>query len=101
MILTWNIPRKPNGIIVYYRLYEAGNINSIYQGLTRQFEYPRLQPFSKYEVRLEACSSAGCARTPWQSFYTVDIAPADQLAPSVAASTATSVTIQWTPPLNP
>ena len=101
VILTWNVPQVPNGIVINYLIYEEGSVNAIYQGLTRQFEYLRLQPFTQYTVRLEACTIVGCTRTQWQSFYTAEIVPANQPAPTVAASTATYVMLHWTPPLNP
>lgn len=100
VILRWNVPVVPNGIISNYLIYEYGNINAIYQGLTRQFEYPRLQPFTLYRVRLEACTSGGCARSSWQSFYTAEVVPQGQPAPSVASVNSTSVTINWLKPLN-
>lgn len=100
VILRWNVPVKPNGIISNYLVYEYGNINAIYQGLTRQFEYPRLKPFTLYQVRLEACTYGGCARSLWQSFYTAEVAPQGQPAPSVASPNSTAVSIHWQEPLN-
>lgn len=100
VILRWNVPVEPNGVVSNYLIYEYGNINAIYQGLTRQFEYPRLQPFTLYRVRLEACTYGGCARSSWQSFYTAEVAPQGQPAPSVASANSTAVSISWQKPIN-
>ena len=39
VILRWNAPTRPNGIVNNYLIYEDGNVNPIYQGLNRVFEY--------------------------------------------------------------
>ena len=98
LILTWPIPGKPNGVINNYLIYEAGNVNAIYQGLNREFEYRRLEPFTEYTVQLEACTVGGCGRAPEQKVRTAEVAPAGQPAPTVGDLNSTSVTLYWTAP---
>ena len=101
VILTWAPPTSPNGLITNYLVYEVGTVNSLYQGLNREFEMRRLAPYTRYSVLLEVCTSGGCARSREQSFYTAAIAPEDQPAPLMGETTATRVVIKWTAPVNP
>ena len=100
VILRWNLPAFPNGMINNYLIYEEDNINPIYQGLSREFEYRRLKPYTQYTVQLEACTNGGCGRSNLQSFYTAEIAPQNQAAPSVGSVNATHVTLKWSKPVN-
>ena len=101
VIMRWDQPGQPNGIITNYLVFEAGNINAVYQGLSREFQYSRLQPFTTYSVQLEACTLGGCARSPTQSFTTAEVAPSNLPAPSVGSVTSNEVSLRWTPPINP
>ena len=101
VILRWDPPEEANGIISSYLIYEAGGVNAIYQGLTREFEYRRLQPYTAYDIQLEACTSGGCARSSPQTVWTAEVIPENQPAPSVSSYNATHVTLEWTPPINP
>ena len=99
-ILRWSIPGQPNGVITNYLIYEEGNINPIFQGLSREFEYRRLQPYSQYKVQLEACTFSGCGRSPLQTFNTAEIPPSDQPAPVIGDFNATHIRIEWNKPVN-
>lgn len=101
VILKWNEPSKPNGIITMYRLYESGFDVTVYMGLHREFEYRRLNPFTTYSITLEACTSAGCTMGKPQSFTTAEVSPSSQPSPTIGTVNSTHVTLQWTPPVNP
>jgi usherin len=98
--LTWSAPARPNGAITSYAIYLNGSINPVYQGISLQYVLVNLQPYTSYSVRLESCTTAGCARSTSQQFMTSSIPPANQLAPSVGFVNATSVSLQWGPPSN-
>ena len=100
VILRWDEPSQPNGIITNYYIYEEGNTNPISQGLNRAFEFRRLQPFTQYYLMLEACTLGGCTRSPVQVVETAEILPEGQSAPVVGMSNATHVVLTWTPPAN-
>lgn len=101
VILRWGIPAQPNGVITTYRVYEGDSEVAIYQGLNREFEFRRLQPYTEYFVRLEACTTAGCTQTPEQKFRTAEILPAAQQPPTLGAVNSTNVVLTWSKPLNP
>ena len=101
LILRWEEPGQPNGILTNYYVFEEGNTNSIYQGLNREFEFRRLQPFTEYNVQLEACTMGGCTKSAIQTVRTAEILPQNQPLPSVGLSNATHVTLRWTPPVDP
>ncbi len=101
VILRWNEPGQPNGILTNYYVYEEGNPNAIYQGLNREFEFRRLQPYTEYDVQLEACTMGGCTKSAAQTIRTAEIAPTNQPAPSLSDSNSTHVTLSWSAPVHP
>lgn len=101
VILRWDSPLKPNGLISSYQIYELSSEIAIYQGLHREFEFQRLMPFTTYTVRLEACTIIGCTRGIWQDFKTAEIAPTSQPRPSVGEIGPDFVLLTWAKPANP
>ena len=101
VILRWSPPVSPNGIITTYKIYEADSSVAAFQGLNREFELRRLEPYKEYSVQLEACTSAGCTRNFMQTFYTAETAPAGQPNPVTGNITSTSVTLTWHAPSDP
>ena len=101
VILRWDEPGQPNGILTNYYIYEQGSTNSIYQGLNREFEFRRLQPYTEYSVQLEACTMGGCSKSEMQKIRTAEILPENQPPPSIGISNATHVTLRWTAPVDP
>ena len=101
VILRWDPPLRPNGVITTYRVYDMSDAeNSIYRGVARVFEFRRLQPFTEYQVKLEACTAVGCTRGKEQAFTTAEIPPSAQPIPLMGAVTSDSVVLRWTAPLN-
>ncbi|ESO94175.1 hypothetical protein LOTGIDRAFT_118598, partial [Lottia gigantea] len=101
LILRWNPPLKPNGVISNYKIYEDGVINPVYQGLNREFEFRRLEPYTEYTVSLEACTSTGCTKGKQQTFRTAETLPSIQPSPTTGLVNATHVLLKWVPPVNP
>ena len=101
VILRWDQPSKPNGVIVSYRIYEVSSTPALYQGLAPEFEFRRLQPYTEYAVQLEACTQGGCTMGAPQSFITAETLPSDQPSPIPGHINSTIVQISWSRPINP
>ncbi|XP_022099403.1 usherin-like isoform X2 [Acanthaster planci] len=101
LVLRWPEPGQPNGHIREYRIYEdVYLITPIYIGLTREYLFRRLEPYTEYVVVLEACTSIGCGRGEPQSVVTAEVAPENQAPPTLGEVTSTSVQLIWSPPVS-
>ncbi|TMS13118.1 Usherin [Larimichthys crocea] len=99
LLLSWDQPSAPNGIITMYNLYSEGNLE--FSGLSRNFLFRRLEPWTTYSLTLEACTSAGCTRTPPQQVTTAAAPPASQPPPRPLFVGPNSVSLTWAPPSQP
>ncbi|XP_068172657.1 usherin isoform X1 [Antennarius striatus] len=99
LLLSWDQPSTPNGIIVVYNLYNEGNLE--YSGLSRNFLFRRLEPWTVYSLSLEACTSAGCTHSPPQRVTTSAAPPSSQPPPIPLVIGPDSVLLTWTPPSLP
>jgi len=98
-ILSWAAPTQPNGRLLNYAVYTASAGNApVYDGRSLLFELVGLEPYSEYSVQLKACTVAGCTRSPWQRFTTLQAPPVSQRAPSVDFVNESSVLIAWSRP---
>ncbi|KAI1240568.1 hypothetical protein IHE44_0008996 [Lamprotornis superbus] len=88
LLLKWSEPSQPNGVIKY-------------SGLSRQFLFRRLEPYTLYTLMLEACNAAGCTHSPPQPVWTDEAPPVSQMAPVIQAVNATNVELSWLQPINP
>lgn len=82
-----------------YHLYNEGNLE--FSGLSRTFLFRRLEPWTRYSLTLEACTSAGCTRTPPQDITTAAAPPASQPPPRPLFVGPDSVSLSWDPPGQP
>lgn len=82
-----------------YNLYSEGNLE--FSGLSRNFLFRRLEPWTTYSLTLEACTSAGCTRTPPQQVTTAAAPPASQPPPRPLFVGPNSVSLTWAPPSQP
>ncbi|XP_070813494.1 usherin [Pituophis catenifer annectens] len=98
LLLRWAEPSKPNGNIKIYNVFNDGNLE--YSGLSRQFLFRRLEPFTEYTLLLEACTAAGCTRSSPQQIWTDAAPPASQMAPVIHLVNATSIELSWSEPIN-
>ncbi|XP_030271338.1 usherin [Sparus aurata] len=99
LLLSWDQPSAPNGIITMYNLYSEGNLE--FSGLSRNFLFRRLEPWTVYSLTLEACTSAGCTRTPPQYITTAAAPPASQPPPRPLFVGPDCVSLTWGPPSHP
>lgn len=63
--------------------------------MSTEFEYLRLQPYTNYTLRLEACTKAGCATSDWQIVTTAEIQPENQTPPTIGDVNSTAVTLRF------
>uniref|UniRef100_UPI00398E6111 usherin-like n=1 Tax=Pristiophorus japonicus TaxID=55135 RepID=UPI00398E6111 len=98
LLLKWSEPTNPNGIIKTYNIYSDENLE--YSGLSRQFLFRRLEPYTVYTLVLEACTKAGCTHFPRQEIRTDEAPPVSQPAPAVQSVNATQIELRWIKPLS-
>lgn len=82
-----------------YNLYSEENLE--FSGLSRNFLFRRLEPWTTYTLTLEACTSAGCTRTPPQHITTAAAPPASQPPPRPLFIGPDKVSLTWGPPTQP
>uniref|UniRef100_A0A8B9CDD6 Usherin n=1 Tax=Anser brachyrhynchus TaxID=132585 RepID=A0A8B9CDD6_9AVES len=99
LLLKWSEPSKPNGVIKTYNIFSDDNLE--YSGLSRQFLFRRLEPYTMYTLVLEACNAAGCTRSLPQPVRTDEAPPVSQMAPVIQAVNATNIELSWLEPINP
>ena len=98
-VLSWSAPTQPNGRILNYAVYRntASNV-PVYDGVNQQFELVGLAPYTTYSVQLKACTVAGCTRSLWQQFTTLQAPPVYEQTPSVGYVNDSTVLIAWSRP---
>ncbi|XP_040841245.1 usherin [Ochotona curzoniae] len=99
LLLHWSEPLRTNGMIKTYNIFSDGLLE--YTGLSRQFLFRRLTPFTLYTLTLEACTGAGCAHSAPQPLWTQQAPPDSQSAPTVESGTSTGLLLRWSAPVNP
>nr|XP_054587843.1 usherin [Nothobranchius furzeri] len=99
LLLSWDEPRSPNGVITMYNLYSEGNLE--FSGLSRSFLFRRLEPWTVYSLTLEACTSAGCTHSRPHHITTAAALPASQLPPRPLSIGPDHVSLTWDPPSQP
>uniref|UniRef100_A0A3B5M4G7 Usher syndrome 2A (autosomal recessive, mild) n=1 Tax=Xiphophorus couchianus TaxID=32473 RepID=A0A3B5M4G7_9TELE len=99
LLLSWDEPQAPNGVITMYNLYSEENLE--FSGLSRSFLFRRLEPWTVYSLTLEACTAAGCTLSPPQHITTAAAPPASQLPPRPLSVGADRVSLTWDPPSQP
>ncbi len=93
------LPCFPPPLFQMYNLYSEGNLE--FSGLSRNFLFRRLEPWTMYSLILEACTSAGCTRTPAQHVTTAAAPPASQPPPRPLYIGPDRVSLTWGPPSQP
>ncbi|KAM6942982.1 usherin [Xenentodon cancila] len=99
LLLSWDEPRAPNGVITLYNVYSEENLE--FSGLSRSFLFRRLEPWTIYSLTLEACTSAGCTHTPPQHITTAPAPPEFQPPPRIHSIGPDHVSLAWSPPSQP
>ena len=99
--VTWVAPKKPNGVITrYYVLVGSREIDA---GNRLHYIVQKLSYYTEYQIRVSACTSAGCTSGPAATARTLEAPPANQSAPIFNSANigSTYIVVEWLPPLNP
>ena len=99
LVLSWDPPTQPNGIITQYRLYIDNNLQ--FSGLSTTTTVINLLPSTMYTFIIEACTSVGCSNSSETSNTTLPDKPDGLNPPSVIPLTPTSLEITWEEPAIP
>ncbi|XP_002760562.4 usherin [Callithrix jacchus] len=102
MLVTWQHPRKCNGVITHYNIYQHGHLYLRTPGNVTNCTVTHLHPYTAYKFQVEACTSKGCSLSPEsQTVWTLPEAPEGIPNPELFSDTPTSVIISWQPPTHP
>ncbi|XP_072555094.1 usherin isoform X5 [Paramormyrops kingsleyae] len=100
ILLDWQEPTKPNGLIVSYTVLRDGQER--YRGMDLSFmDVGEIHPFREYEYQLRACTTAGCTDSSKVAVVTVQGVPENVPAPTVSALGPRALRLSWTAPSQP
>ncbi|XP_052321812.1 phosphatidylinositol phosphatase PTPRQ isoform X2 [Oncorhynchus keta] len=100
VFLHWEPPVNPNGLILYYQV-DTRSQAYIHQAYTNQYTVSGLAPDAEFTLTVTAVNSAGPGDQINCTAYThPESVPGVPRFLSVSEATATSVTLQWAPPLS-
>lgn len=89
-------------MIAHFNLYQNGALQAVIPGSVSRYTSNNVTPFTRYQYRIEACTSAGCSLSEEAlNVMTLADAPSDIEPPDLLSETPTSVMIRWKPPLTP
>jgi len=102
--VTWLPPTVPNGVITSYSILhqevdgpitKEPNIGPLWHVVKG------LKPYTFYNIRIEACTNAGCGIGPHDLSRTKESRPFGQERPSLVPQSSTMIQIIWRPPITP
>ena len=100
---VWDAPTLPHGRILRYEFVSNdGTGNSVVTITERVVTLNGYRPYQSINARIRACNSVGCGAGPWQTFTTLEIAPAGVAVPiAVALFGGRTASVAWTSPSTP
>ena len=101
LVVSWQEPGQPNGIITQYLLYQVfndGNTTILSDDDNLMYSLSDLTPFTEYSFYVDTCNSVGCTSSITVSATTLQAPPQGVIAPMVRDLTSTSAHIEWLPP---
>ena len=109
--VQWQSPSQPNGIISQYRvrrrLFENPPTEFIHfvtqDTSVLMFQNSGLEPYTRYEYRVEALNQVGSALSDFSNARTEEDIPEGVMPPSILSSNifARNLTATWSPPTQP
>ena len=64
VLLSWEAPAQPNGVLVAYKVLEDGQEIANVSSQTVEFNVTGLLPYTVYQFSILACTLAGCVEGP-------------------------------------
>ena len=61
--VVWDPPAEPNGVLLYYFIYQNGTEIQRVMGNITSYVVSGLQPFSVYVFKLSVCTAVGCSNS--------------------------------------
>ena len=107
VLVTWNPPLSPNGVIVSYKLQRratgGGQVTTVFQGAgTSHLDSSSgLLPATQYQYRVTAANSVAGVTSGFSSVNTSEAPPQGVQAPEIISVTSTSIMLLIQPPLSP
>ncbi|ELW55473.1 Usherin [Tupaia chinensis] len=96
LLLSWNPPKRANGIITQYSLYMDGML--IYSGSEKSYAVTDLAVFTPHQFLLSACTQVGCTNSSRVTLYTAQLPPEHVDSPILTALDSRTIYVQWKPP---
>ncbi|KAL0968339.1 hypothetical protein UPYG_G00265610 [Umbra pygmaea] len=98
VFIQWDPPANPNGVVLFY-LVQLGSVS--YHAETNRYTISGLVPDAPYTLTVRAVNSAGQGDQVNCTAHTdTESVPGVPRFLSASEATATSVTLQWAPPLS-
>nr|XP_006813188.1 PREDICTED: usherin [Saccoglossus kowalevskii] len=103
IVITWQIPGQPNGVITQYQIYREGYTAPIYLSDTSSFSYTYtgLDAYTEYSFSVTACTVIGCTSSDTASVTTLQAPPQGVEPPTHVVVSATTLEIYWYEPTKP
>ena len=107
VVITWELPTNPNGIIVNYilerRLVGDIDVTVVFTGLANAFNDTDdlLMAATYFEYRVTSFNSIGNSSSDWEQVLLPETIPEGVLSPDVVNITSTSITLNISIPLVP
>ncbi|XP_004439711.1 PREDICTED: usherin [Ceratotherium simum simum] len=98
LLLSWNPPKKANGIITQYSLYMDGML--IYSGNEENYTVTDLGVFTAHQFLLSACTHVGCTNSSLVVLYTAQLPPEHVDSPILTVLDSRTIYVQWKQPRN-
>lgn len=64
ILLSWDEPAQPNGVLIVYTLLEGGDEIADIVPPAVEYNVTGLTPYTQYMFSVMACTSAGCEESP-------------------------------------
>ncbi len=102
---NWTEPLNTTGPVDSFTLssiyHLTGEERNHYTGLQTEATAEELQPFTRYNFSLQACTNGGCARSESLIVLTAQIPPQQQPAPTITSLGSSQLKVDWEPPVLP
>lgn len=92
--VTIQMPLKPNGVVLYYVLFQDGL--PVQNGSVLFYQGKGFRPYSRHTYRTRACTAKGCGESDAVAVYTLDSQPIGNVTLTARITGPRSFTARWT-----
>lgn len=106
VLVTWNPPLQPNGIILQYQVlrYEDGIVtivNVTSNVLVRRFVDSDVRPARSYSYAVRVINAVGQTDSTYNNISTPEAAPGGVTPPTLTPLSSFAMQVSWLPPMQP